>query len=68
MKTIISENKVIVEFDIGEYDKDLINLLSMIEIGKKSKAKDKDIKILADKIVSNWWKLNKEKFLNEDSR
>lgn len=68
MKTIISENKVIVEFEIGEYDKDLINLLSMIEIGKKSKAKDKDIKILSEKIVSKWWKLNKEKLLNEDSR
>jgi hypothetical protein len=67
MKTITKENKVIIEFDIGEYNKDLVDLLTMIEIANKSKATEEEITKLANEIKSNWWKNNKKRFSIENN-
>jgi hypothetical protein len=66
MKSTFIDNKIVVEFDIGEYDKDVMDFLTMKEISKKSKASEKDIQNLARKISSDWWKKNKDRLLNEN--
>ena len=67
MKTLTKNNKIIIEFDVGEYNKDLIDLLTMIEITNKSEASEEQINKLAHEIKSNWWKKNKNRFIDEDN-
>ncbi len=67
MKTLLNGNKVILEFEVGNYNKNLVDLLTMIEIANKSKATEEDINKLSYEIKSNWWKNNKERLLNEDN-
>ncbi|MCK4764379.1 MAG: hypothetical protein KAW12_19425 [Candidatus Aminicenantes bacterium] len=57
--------KITVEFDVGEYNPDIIDFLTLLDITSKSKAGDRDIKNLSDEIGKNWWAENKEKLLNE---
>lgn len=67
MKTLLNGNKVILEFDVGNYNKNLVDLLTMIEIANKSQASEEDIENLANEIKSNWWKKNKSKFIDENN-
>jgi len=66
MKSTFKDNKIVVEFDVGEYDKDVMDFLTMKEISRKSKASEDDIQNLAREISSNWWKKNKDRLLNEN--
>jgi predicted ThiF/HesA family dinucleotide-utilizing enzyme len=66
MKSNMVGNKIILEFDIGEYNKDFIDYLTMLEISRKSKATQEDIDNLADEINKDWWQSNKNRFLNEN--
>jgi hypothetical protein len=66
MKSTMIGNKIILEFELGEYSKKLVDLISMIEIANKSKATDEDIDKLDTEIKSNWWERNKDRLLNED--
>ncbi len=59
--------KILVEFDIGEYNPALIDFLTMLDITSKSKATDEDIKTLSSEISSNWWAENKQRLLDESS-
>jgi hypothetical protein len=59
--------KVILEFDLGDYNKKLIDMLSAMETANKSKATEKDIKELADMSKKGWWQKNKQRFLNENN-
>ena len=67
MKSLVSDNKVILEFELGEYDKDIIDLLTMIEIASKSKATEREIEELSKDIKKDWWKRNKDRFINNES-
>lgn len=67
MKSTMIKDKILLEFDVGEYNKDLIDLLTMIEISNKSKASEKDIKNLSDEITNNWWEKNKKRFIDENN-
>ncbi len=60
MKSLVSDNKVILEFELGEYDKDIIDLLTMMEIASKSKATEREIEELSKDIKKDWWKRNKD--------
>ncbi len=62
------DNKVILEFEVGNVSQNLIDLLSMMEITNKSQASDEDINQLADEITSGWWEKNKNRLLNENRR
>lgn len=66
MKASMKDNKVIVEFDIGEYNAGLMKLLSMMEISSQSKADDNEINKLAADITAGWWQNNKNRLLNEN--
>lgn len=57
--------KITVEFDIGEYNPDIIDFLTLLDITSKSKAADQDIQNLSDEITKNWWAENKNRLLNE---
>jgi hypothetical protein len=59
-------NKIHLVFDIGEYDPEVIDLLTFLEITSKSKAEDEDIEELAEEIKQKWWDENKESFLGEN--
>lgn len=59
-------NKIHLVFDIGEYDPEVIDFLTFLEITSKSKATDEDIEELSEEIKRNWWEENKERFLGED--
>lgn len=57
--------KITVEFDVGDYNPDIIDFLTLLDITSKSKAADKDIQDLSNEITGNWWAENKNRFLNE---
>ena len=57
--------KITVEFDVGDYNPDIIDFLTLLDITSKSKAADKDIQDLSNEITGNWWVENKNRFLNE---
>jgi hypothetical protein len=61
----VQGNKVHVVFDIGEYDPDVIDYLTFLEITSKSKATDEEIEQLSEDIKQNWWEENKENFLGK---
>lgn len=61
-------NKVILDFDVGEYNAKLIDLLLSIETANKSKASEKDINTLALETKKGWWQKNKNRFINENDR
>jgi hypothetical protein len=63
MKTSLKNNKVILEFEIGEYNENLIDFLELLEISNKSCATEKDIKAISEEIKENWWEKNKNRFL-----
>ena len=67
MKSLASGNKIILEFELGEYDKDIVDLLTTMEIANKSKATERDIEELSKEIKKNWWKRNKDRFINYES-
>ncbi|MBM3237773.1 hypothetical protein FJZ31_15905 [Candidatus Poribacteria bacterium] len=64
MKSLVSGNKIILEFELGEYYKDIVDLLTMMEIASKSKATERDIEELSKEIKKNWWQRNKDSFIN----
>ena len=61
----IQGNKVHVVFNIGEYDPEVIDYLTFLEITSKSKATKKDIEKLSEDIKRNWWEENKDNFLGK---
>jgi hypothetical protein len=61
----VQGNKVHVVFDIGEYDPEVIDYLSFLEITSKSKATDEDIEKFSEDLKQNWWEENKENFLGK---
>ena len=65
MKATLQDDKVILEFNIGSYDKNTIYFLTNIELSQKSKATEEDISFLADEITETWWKANKNRFIDE---
>jgi hypothetical protein len=65
MKATLQDDKVILEFNIGSYDKNTIDFLTNIELSQKSKATEDDINLLSDEITETWWKANKNRFINE---
>lgn len=65
MKATLRDDKVILEFNIGSYDKNTIDFLTNIELSQKSKATEDDINLLSDEITETWWKANKDRFINE---
>ena len=65
MKATLRDDKVILEFNIGSYDKNTIDFLTNVELSQKSKATEDDINLLSDEITETWWKANKNRFINE---
>ncbi len=65
MKATLHDDKAILEFNIGSYDKNTIDFLTNIELSQKSKATEDDINLLSDKIAETWWKTNENRFINE---
>ncbi len=65
MKATLQDDKVILEFNIGSYDKNTIDFLTNIELSQKSKATEDDINLLSDEITETWWKANKNRFVDE---
>ena len=59
--------KITIEFDIGEYDPQIIDFLTLLDITSRSKATDKDIENISAEITKNWWVENKDRLLNENS-
>jgi hypothetical protein len=59
--------KITVEFEIGEYDPQIIDFLTLLDITARSKATDKDIENISNEITKNWWVENKDRLLNESS-
>lgn len=55
--------KILVGFDIGEYNPEIIDFLTLLDITSKSKATDEDIHVLSEDINKHWWQENKERFL-----
>ncbi|MFQ6044305.1 MAG: hypothetical protein ACE5PV_25915 [Candidatus Poribacteria bacterium] len=66
MKSLVSGNKVILEFELGEYDKNIVDLLTMMEIASKSKATEREIEEFSGEIKKDWWKRNKDRFINDE--
>jgi len=64
MISVIKDNKVTIEFDIGAYNKDIIDFLTVMEIAGKSKGTDEQIDQLSDEIKKDWWENNKKRLLN----
>jgi hypothetical protein len=46
MKVTLRDDKAILEFNIGSYDKNTINFLTNIELSQKSKATEKRYKFI----------------------
>ncbi|MHB8282965.1 MAG: hypothetical protein ACYDDE_09255 [bacterium] len=63
MKATLQDDKVILEFNIGSYDKNTIDFLTNIELSQKSKATEEDISFLSDEITETWWKANKNRLI-----
>ena len=55
MKATLKDDKVILEFNIGSYDKNTIDFLKNIVISN----------LLSDEIAETWWKTNENRFINE---
>ena len=51
MKATLKDDKVILEFNIGSYDKNTIDFLTNIELSQKSKATENDINLLSEEIT-----------------
>ncbi len=66
MKSLIKNDKIILEFQFNKIDEDLISLLSSIEIGEKSQASENDILDLSNEIKKEWWKKNKRNFILDE--
>ena len=66
MKSLIKNDKIILEFQFSKIDEDLISLLSSIEIGEKSQASENDILDLSNEIKKEWWKKNKRNFILDE--
>ena len=64
----VEGKRVHLVFDIGEYQPEVIDFLTLLDITSKSKATDKDIEELSEDITQNWWLENKESFLREQFR
>ena len=65
MKATLIDDKVILEFNIGSYDKNTVDFLSAVELLQKSKATEEEINSIAEEITESWWKNNKKKFIDE---
>jgi len=63
----MEDKKMHVVFDIGEYEPEVMDFLTLLDITSKSKASDEDIDDLAEEIKQKWWEDNKESFLGESS-
>ncbi|RUM40588.1 MAG: hypothetical protein DSY34_05090 [Desulfurobacterium sp.] len=63
MKATLRNNKIVVEFEIGDYDKDLMDFLELLEISNKSQATEEEIENLSEEIKRDWWNRNKERFI-----
>jgi hypothetical protein len=68
MNATTQGNKVILEFDLGDYNKKLIDMLLTMEIANQSKATEDDIRELANDTKKGWWQKNKDRLLNENNR
>jgi len=66
MKSLVSGNNVILEFELGEYNKDIVDLLTMMEIANKSKATEREIEELSKEIKKDWWKRNRDRFISNE--
>jgi len=67
METTMIDDTVIVKFKIGNYNKNIIDLLRMMEISNKSKATEEDIEELSKEVKTKWWKENKIRLLDENN-
>lgn len=67
MKVICRNKKVIVEFEVGEYDSDLMDFLSLVELSAKSRAAEEEIYLISEEIKENWWKKNRYRFIDESN-
>ena len=65
MKASLQDNKVVIEFEIGEYNENLIDFLELLEISNKSCATEKEIEAISEEIKEDWWSKNKHRFLND---
>jgi hypothetical protein len=63
----MEDKKIHIVFDIGEYEPEVMDFLTLLDITSKSKASDEDINELAEEIKQKWWEDNKESFLGESS-
>jgi hypothetical protein len=63
----MEDKKIHIVFDIGEYEPEVIDFLTLLDISSKSKASDDDIEELSEDIKKKWWADNKESFLGESS-
>ncbi|MCX6581432.1 MAG: hypothetical protein NT166_14760 [Candidatus Aminicenantes bacterium] len=63
----MEDKKIHIVFDIGEYEPEVMDFLTLLDITSKSKASDEDIDELAEEIKQKWWEDNKESFLGESS-
>jgi hypothetical protein len=63
----MEDKKIHLVFDIGDYEPEVINFLTLLDITSKSKASDEDIEELSEEIKQEWWDHNKESFLGESS-
>ncbi|MDQ1350587.1 MAG: hypothetical protein QG657_889 [Acidobacteriota bacterium] len=61
----MEDKKIHIVFDIGEYEPEVMDFLTLLDITSKSKASDEDIDELAEEIKQKWWEDNKESFLGE---
>jgi hypothetical protein len=68
MRSSLAKNgKIVIEFDLGDLDEEILSFLSALEISRKSRAKDEDIYNLANEIKRNWWQKNKQRFINDEN-
>lgn len=68
MQTVLKGDKVLCEFTIGDIDADILSLFTALETAQRSKAAGDDISILSEEIKEEWWKKNKQEFIDENSR
>ena len=63
----IEDSKVHLIFDIGEYNADVIDFLTLLGTTSKSRITDDDVEELAEELKENWWRENKGRFVGENS-
>jgi len=66
MNATFQNKKIMIEFEVGEINKDILSFLSLLETSSKSKISDKDIEQISEEINQSWWEKNKSRFINED--